>query len=255
MGPKVVQNLEKKFRFVFPYTGLLRFLLSPKTQIMSYNKLRVALKMPHCCLNLPCGHMLPWQWVVFRVVTEKLATYWALCASCAQTPPTGYPGMCSRPALSRFWGYLHSILVCGYVQCRCIFSPKFPLSLLGASFLCHCDACLCVCVCVFHVFLCSECACEIGKSKPAKHGTGNGNLLLGRHSFVWPTPKVIAIVKSQFHTLWDVLPQGMKPPLAVMHKRLQLPGSFLGMLQCGSSVWSVLHPHLCHFHHGPPVSA
>ena len=37
---------------VFPDIGLLRLLLSPKTQIMSQNKLCFTLKMPDCCLNL-----------------------------------------------------------------------------------------------------------------------------------------------------------------------------------------------------------
>ena len=42
---------------MIPYTGLLRFLLSPKTQIMSYKQLRPTLKMTDGCLNLlllPC---------------------------------------------------------------------------------------------------------------------------------------------------------------------------------------------------------
>ena len=53
---------------VFPYTGLLRFLLSPKTQI----KLCFTLKVPDCCPNLlflSCGCLLPRRWVVCRVVT------------------------------------------------------------------------------------------------------------------------------------------------------------------------------------------
>ena len=47
---------------VFPYTGLLRFLLSAQNQIMSHSNLCFTLKMPDCCLNLlflPCGCMLP----------------------------------------------------------------------------------------------------------------------------------------------------------------------------------------------------
>ena len=43
---------------VFPYTGLLRFLLSPRTQI----KLCFTMKMPDRWLNLlflPCGRMRP----------------------------------------------------------------------------------------------------------------------------------------------------------------------------------------------------
>ena len=40
--------------------------------------------MPDCCLNLLflpcCGHMLPRQQVVFRVVTGKLTYCWALYA-------------------------------------------------------------------------------------------------------------------------------------------------------------------------------
>ena len=47
---------------VFPCTGLLRFLRSPKTQIMSENKPYFPLKMPVCCLNLlflPCGCSSP----------------------------------------------------------------------------------------------------------------------------------------------------------------------------------------------------
>ena len=47
---------------VFPDTGLLRFLPSPKTQIMSSNKQCFTLKMPECCLNLlflPCGRSSP----------------------------------------------------------------------------------------------------------------------------------------------------------------------------------------------------
>ena len=60
---------------VFPCTGQSRFLLSPKTQITNEPNLCFTLKMSDCCLNLlflPCGHMLPWRWVVFRVVTGKL---------------------------------------------------------------------------------------------------------------------------------------------------------------------------------------
>ena len=37
---------------VFSQTGLLRFLLSPKTQMMSENNACFILKMPECCLNL-----------------------------------------------------------------------------------------------------------------------------------------------------------------------------------------------------------
>ena len=47
---------------VFPNTGLLRFLLCPKTQIMRFNKLDFQLKMPDCCLNLlflRCGRSPP----------------------------------------------------------------------------------------------------------------------------------------------------------------------------------------------------
>ena len=40
---------------VFSFTGLLRFLLSSKTQIMSQNKLYSPPKMPEYCLNLLFG--------------------------------------------------------------------------------------------------------------------------------------------------------------------------------------------------------
>ena len=49
----------------FPCTGLPRFLLSPKTQMMSQTNRCFTLKMPDCCLNLlflPRGHMLPRWW-------------------------------------------------------------------------------------------------------------------------------------------------------------------------------------------------
>ena len=46
---------------VFPYIGLLRFLLSPKTQI----KLCFTLKMPDCCLNL--------LFVALRVYASRVA--------------------------------------------------------------------------------------------------------------------------------------------------------------------------------------
>ena len=58
-------------------------------QIMSQNKGYFALKIPSCCLNvlfLPCGHMAPRWWMVFRVETGKLTHYWALCPRCAETP-------------------------------------------------------------------------------------------------------------------------------------------------------------------------
>ena len=45
-----------------PHAGPLRFLLSPKTQMMSQNKRCFALQMPDRCLNplvLPRGRMLP----------------------------------------------------------------------------------------------------------------------------------------------------------------------------------------------------
>ena len=48
---------------VFPSAGLLRFLLSPKTQIMSEKKLYFPLKNPDCCrslLCLPCGCLGWW---------------------------------------------------------------------------------------------------------------------------------------------------------------------------------------------------
>ena len=47
---------------VFPDTGLLRFLLSPRTQVMSSTSRCFTLKMPDCCLNLPflpCGRGFP----------------------------------------------------------------------------------------------------------------------------------------------------------------------------------------------------
>ena len=47
---------------VFPDTGLLRFFLSPKTQIMSSNKLCFCLTMEECrqhLLFLPCGRSSP----------------------------------------------------------------------------------------------------------------------------------------------------------------------------------------------------
>ena len=56
---------------VFPCTGVLRFLLSPKTQMMSQNKLYFTLQMPDCCLKLrllPSGRSSARWWVVFRGV-------------------------------------------------------------------------------------------------------------------------------------------------------------------------------------------
>ena len=62
---------------VFPDTGLLRFLLTPKNQIMNSSKLYFPLKVPDCCLKKnmlfsPCLRTLPQWWVMFRVVTGEL---------------------------------------------------------------------------------------------------------------------------------------------------------------------------------------
>ena len=67
---------------VFPYTGLLRFLLSSTTQTMSYNKLYFPLKMPDCCLDLLSPPPPPRWWVVFKVVTGIHTV-----GRCAETPP------------------------------------------------------------------------------------------------------------------------------------------------------------------------
>ena len=75
---------------VFPHMGLLSFLLSPTTQIMSQNERCFPLKMPDCCRNpllLPRGRRLPRGWAVFRGVTEPLTYCWAPCLRCAETPP------------------------------------------------------------------------------------------------------------------------------------------------------------------------
>ena len=71
---------------VFLDTGLLRFSISPKTQI----KLCFEPKTPDCCLHLlflPCGSMVPEWGVVCRVVTGSLTYRWALCARCTEPPP------------------------------------------------------------------------------------------------------------------------------------------------------------------------
>ena len=82
---------------VFPCAGRLRFLLSPKTQMMSYHRQCFTLKMPDCGLNplvLPCGHMLPRWWGVFRLVTGKPSYYWAPC-------PRGARAVQTRPLVAR----------------------------------------------------------------------------------------------------------------------------------------------------------
>ena len=78
---------------VSPYTGLLRFLLSPKTHVMSQNEPCLTLKMPECCRNpleircfcpVDVGPPVVGR---FRVVTGKPA-----CWRCAETPllPLGW---------------------------------------------------------------------------------------------------------------------------------------------------------------------
>ena len=69
---------------VFPHTGLLRFLLGPKTQI----KLHCTLKMPDGGLSLlllPCGGVPPGWGVVCRVVTGDLTR--GRCARAVQKHP------------------------------------------------------------------------------------------------------------------------------------------------------------------------
>ena len=88
---------------VLPYTGLLRFLHSPKTEIMSENKLCFPLKMPHCCLNLlvlPCGRSFPcgeWcsGWSRERYFTTGMP---ALCACVQKSPhiPRASDGGCRK---------------------------------------------------------------------------------------------------------------------------------------------------------------
>ena len=78
---------------VFPDIGLLRFLLSPKTEMMSESKPCFTLKMPDCRLNLlvlPCGRSFSSVVGGFRVVTGKLTSKWAQCPRCAETPPEGW---------------------------------------------------------------------------------------------------------------------------------------------------------------------
>ena len=103
---------------VIPYTGLLRFFFSPKTQIMSQTDLCFALKMPDCCLNpvfFACGHMLPRWWVVFRVVTGKQIYCWALCRAVQRRPqwiPVGQSSTSGHPEEGHEpLGYLQSGVV------------------------------------------------------------------------------------------------------------------------------------------------
>ena len=64
---------------VFPYTGLLRFLLSPKSQTPSRSMLHTENAKLLTLLFLPGGHLLPRLWVGFRLVMGKLTYYWVLC--------------------------------------------------------------------------------------------------------------------------------------------------------------------------------
>ena len=83
-GPVFPNGQGNAVSIVFPYAGLLRFLLSPKAQILSQHTLYFPLKVPDRCLNLlflPCGRR--W-WAVSRVVAGNLSHNWALWARCAQ---------------------------------------------------------------------------------------------------------------------------------------------------------------------------
>ena len=60
---------------VFPHMGQLRFLLSPKTQLMSHNK----------------------PYFPLKILTRKPTSCWALCARCAETPPPPSASPSSSP--------------------------------------------------------------------------------------------------------------------------------------------------------------
>ena len=110
---------------VFPYKGLPRFLLSPKTQL----KLCFTLKMPDCCgslLFLPCARLFPQWWVVCRVVTGNRTYEWALCARRAETPPTPVP-MFPRPQSSEPGGTRAGVVRALAPQTR--INPSAPLQL------------------------------------------------------------------------------------------------------------------------------
>ena len=81
---------------MFSDMGLLRFLLSQKTQM----KRCFTLNMPDCCLNLlllPRGRMLPEWWVFAGWSRETSLT----TGRCAKTPPRGaYRALCARCAKS-----------------------------------------------------------------------------------------------------------------------------------------------------------
>ena len=77
---------------VFLCTGLLRFLLSPKTQTMSLTKPHFPLTTPDRCLHLlflPRGRSPPGGGWFFRVVTGPLTCCWALCPRRAE-PAQGW---------------------------------------------------------------------------------------------------------------------------------------------------------------------
>ena len=81
---------------VFPYTGLLRFLLSPKAQVLSYKQTifptENARWLSKSAVIAPVDVRSRRWWVVFRVVTETLTDCRALCARGTETPPPGVQG-------------------------------------------------------------------------------------------------------------------------------------------------------------------
>ena len=77
---------------VFPYTGLLRFLLRSENRKSDEALKQIVFRTENARMLSESAVFAPWawlpqRWVAFRVVTQMLTFYWALGPRCAETTP------------------------------------------------------------------------------------------------------------------------------------------------------------------------